>query len=216
MDQNAYIKAVVRKLKCSGTKKKEIAKQLRSDIGIALEEGRTMDQIFSEMGSASQLAEEFNENMPKEELKKAKRSFVLKMAAAAVIFLALLGGLLYWWIPKQKSMEDSTRFEEDTVISQVETIITLLNEEDYDTLQRSYITQEMETYVTKEYIDEAKARIDQDWGGFVSFGTSYMAEVSQMNENYAVTQINVAYENTSVLFTITLDEDLMLAGLFMR
>ena len=50
----------------------------------------------------------------------------------------------------------------------------------------------------------------------MSFGTMYQAEIKQMGTTCIMTQVNVSYENVSVTYTITLDKDLRLMGLYMK
>ena len=78
MNQEKYVIAVLKKLKCSGSKKKEIRKELESDIAAALENGESLEEIMARMGSPASLAGEFNDNFSKEEItafKKAERAW---------------------------------------------------------------------------------------------------------------------------------------------
>ena len=43
-----------------------------------------------------------------------------------------------------------------------------------------------------------------------------MAEITQMNRHFAVCQVNVSYENVSVVYTITFDENMNVAGLYFK
>lgn len=216
MEQHSYIRAVIKKLKCSGAKKKEIEKQLQSDIGIALEEGRALSEILQEMGSPSDLAAEFNENMPEEERKKAHRAKVGKIAAVIVVLLLAAGVFGYWWLPKIREVKEDSRFEKTTVTQQVQTVIALMDEGDYDTLSEEYATTQMAEYLNADYMDAIKAQLAADWGARVSFGNAYMAEISQQGQDYVVVEMTVTYENISVIYKITLDEDLKVAGLYIR
>ena len=73
MNQEKYVIAVLKKLKCSGSKKKEIRKELESDIAAALENGESLEEIMARMGSPASLAGEFNDNFSKEEITAFKR-----------------------------------------------------------------------------------------------------------------------------------------------
>lgn len=126
MNQKTYIKTVGRQLNCSTSRKKEIQRQLESDIHAALEQGETMEEICQRMGSPIELAEEFNENLSEEEHKLAKRNKVRKtITVILIIFLALgLGG--FWLLPKSTPIEKSTVFEEEQLEIQTMEIISLL------------------------------------------------------------------------------------------
>lgn len=216
MKQKQYIKAVVRKLKCSGSKKKEIEKQLYSDIGIALEEGSDINEVLQEMGSVSELAAEFNENMPKVELQKAKRAWIIKIIAALIVVLIVLGIAVYWWWPKIKWMDEKSRFDKEIVEQKVQEIIELLDCGEYEILREDYADDIMYPYLTEEYFESVKIQLNEDWGKREAFGNSYMTEVSQQNEVYAIVEKNVTYENVSVIYTLTFDEEMELAGLYIR
>ena len=69
----------------------------------------------------------------------------------------------------------------------------------------------------KEALEGAKQQLGSgEWGAFQSFGTSYTAEIEQMGKKYVMVQMNAVYENTSVTYTITLDENLKLAGFYVK
>ena len=215
MEQKAYIRAVMRALKCSGTKKKEIRKQLESDIGIALEEGRPIAEVLEEMGSASELATDFNENMSPEELKKAKQARIGKVIAFVAVFLLAVGIFLYWWLPKAKWVGPDGGDKETRAKERAQEVVELLDAGDYDVLKENAVAL-MEDYLTSEYMGEAKAQLSTDWGERVSVGTGYVVEVSQQGQTYQIVELQVVYENVSVIYSITLDEELRLAGLYMR
>ena len=215
MEQKAYIRAVMRELKCFGTKKKEIRKQLESDIGIALEEGRPVAEVLEEMGSASELAAEFNENMTPEEQKKAKQARIGKVIALVVVFLLAVGIFLYWWLPKAKWVGSDGGDKETRAKERAQEVVELLDAGDYDVLKENAIAL-MADYLTPEYMGEAKAQLSTDWGERVSVGTGYVVEVSQQGQTYQIVELQVVYENVSVIYSITLDEELRLAGLYMR
>ena len=57
MNAKQYINGIVQKIKCSGEKKKEIRKQLFTDINFRLEQGESLEDIISRMGSIKEIAE---------------------------------------------------------------------------------------------------------------------------------------------------------------
>ena len=61
-----------------------------------------------------------------------------------------------------------------------------------------------------------KQILEEDWGERGQFGTAYIAELSQGNEHYAVGEIMVAYEKVNVTYRLTFDQDMRLAGLYVR
>jgi len=70
--------------------------------------------------------------------------------------------------------------------------------------------------LNEEYMLEAKNMINDNWGELKKIGTLYAVEVAQNNVNYTVVQVNATYENLSIAYTITFDDELKLAGVYFR
>ena len=73
MDAEKYVKKIVRNLKCTGAKKKEIGDSLLSDIAARREQGEPMEQIMESMGSPEEIAEAFSQNLSDADRKAYKR-----------------------------------------------------------------------------------------------------------------------------------------------
>lgn len=105
----------------------------------------------------------------------------------------------------------STEVEERTV-----EVVELVSNNDYQTLRDDYAVEEMKEVLNEEYMLEAKKMINDNWGELKGIGTVYSVEVAQNNVNYTVVQVNATYENLSIAYTITFDEELKLAGIYFR
>ena len=208
-----YVKSIVKKLRCSGTKKQEIKKWLESDISAAIEGGESMESIRERMGTPENAAKEFNDNFPPEELRAAGRSKKVKIAAVIVLVLAVLALFVYWLLPKVST--EIIHFDEEKVKERVTLIIDLLDADDYEEIKK-YSIDAMKTDGVEKSIREIKALFGSDWGKRESFGAMYMVEFTQMGQRMVTVQVNASYENTSVTYTITLDKDLQLGGLYMK
>ncbi len=215
MQQEEYIKSVVRKLQCSGQKREEIEKELVSDIQTALANGESWEEIENRMGTSDQLAKEFNENLTPEEPAGRKRKQGFLIAGIIVGILVLLGAGVFWILPKSYELEKSGIFQEAVVLEQTEEIIALLDMEDYAALG-DYADEKMQSYIQGNSIAEAKAIFGEELGENQGITSSYMAEVRQSGKRYAMIQATVQYENRSVTYTISYDEDMRLAGLYMK
>lgn len=216
MNRDKYVKAVTKKLKCSKKKKKEIERELEADIQIALENGEEWIQIKDRMGNPSSLAMEFNENLSKIELVSFKRIKRIKIICIIVIILGLIGTGIYFMLPKTYDIDNGSIFNKNTVVSQADKIIDLLNKNDYDIINNQYADSKMKIALKGTAIADAKEKVGTNWGEFKSFTSEYTAEVKQMGKKYAVAQITALYENRSVTYTISFDEDMKLAGLYMK
>ncbi len=216
MDQKAYIKEVSKYLKCSASKRKEIEKQLESDILTAVEKGEAFDQIRSRMGTPKELAEEFNENLSAEELKGAKRkkAYMIIMVTAGV--LVVLGILGYWLIPKPMSIEENPVFDKERLEIRAKAVILALDMEEYETLQSEYAAEKMKPHLTQEAMEQAKRSISDNWGSQISLGNVYMSGIRQRGDEYVAVQVNVGYENANVTYTLSFDTEYKLIGLYMK
>lgn len=215
MNVNHYINKIVRKIKCSTAKKKEIKKELLADIELRQEQGESLQSIISQMGSINEVAESFNENISQKE----KRKYVLKkmiFIACLVAFIVLSAIMvLYKIVPKSVNIENSEYFDKEVVEDTVKETIILLDDEKYSILQENAIEQ-MKKVLNAEEIGNAKAQVTDEWGKRQSFGTIYMIEMIQGKEHYAVAEIAVSYEYVTAVYRLTYDKDMRLAGLYVR
>ena len=90
-----------------------------------------------------------------------------------------------------------------------------MDDGDYEALQKK-ATSQMAEVLNADTMEAAKLQVGADWGEQTAAGTIYMQEIVQMNVHYAICQVNVAYENRSVTYTITFDKEMKLAGMYMK
>ena len=213
MDAEKYVKKIVRNLKCTGAKKKEIGDSLLSDIAARREQGEAMEQIMESMGSPEEIAEAFSQNLSDADRKAYKRrriGMTIGQIVAALVFLSVLA---WWMIPKPAALGDD--LSQEAVTASVENVSVMLNQNDFDGLQELAVD-ELKSKLTQETMDEVRKNISEDWGEMQSIGKVYMQGLKQKGKVMVVTQVDAVYENVSVVYTISFDEDLRLGGLYMR
>ena len=213
MDAEKYVKKIVRNLKCTGAKKKEIGDSLLSDIAARREQGEAMEQIMESMGSPEEIAEAFSQNLSDADRKAYKRrriGMTIGQIVAALVFLSVLA---WWMIPKPAALGDN--LSQEAVTASVENVVVMLNQNDFDGLQELAVD-ELKSKLTQETLDEVRKGISEDWGEMQSIGKVYMQGLKQKGKVMVVTQVDAVYENVSVVYTISFDEDLRLGGLYMR
>ncbi len=215
MDANKYVNAIARKIKCGGKKKKEIKKQLMTDIDMRMKQGEQLEEIILQMGTAKEIADGFNENISSKEQKRYARNKVLKIVLPIVVVLGFLVLYGYWMLPKSYDIGQSECFDQEQVEAAMKETIELLDAGDYVALQESAIPQ-MQSLLNAETMDKAKGALSDDWGERKQFGTIYMVEVVQGNMHFAVGEITVAYENVSATYRLTYDEKMRLSGIYVR
>lgn len=215
MNAEKYVKDIVSKIKCTGAKKKEIEKQLLSDISMRMGQGETLEQIMESMGTAQEIAAAFSQDLPETERKAQRKKKIGIIIAAIVIGVLLLCAYVWWSFPKALDIKDIESVTEEAINAQVETVVTLLNENDFETL-RGMAVDELQNALTQENIDKARKSISDEWGEMLVIGSIYAQGVKQKGRILIITQTDVMYENTSATYTITFDENLRLAGIYMR
>ena len=215
MDAKKYVNAIVRKIKCDGKKKKEIKKQLLTDIHVRMKQGEQLEEIISQMGAVKEIADSFNENISLEEQKRYVRNKVMKIAISIIAVLIFLISFVYWMFPKSFDIEQSKYFDKDQVETAMKETIELLDAGDYVALQES-VTPKMQTLLNAETMDDVKGMLSDDWGERKMFGAVYMVELIQGSGHFAVGEITVTYENVSVTYRLTYDEDMRLSGIYVR
>lgn len=210
-----YVRAVVKRVQCSSVKKKEIEKQLLSDITAAEEAGGNRKDILESMGSAAEMAEEFNSNLSEDELKRYKRQKAIKIASIVIILIIGLIIYVYWLFPKTVDFGTSGLFEEQEVENQIKWVVHLIEENECEALKKVSV-EEMKKLITETLLKQSKDMVSDDWGEFKEFGNLYLTELKQKGQSYAVGQVTVSYENVSVTYLVTLDKELKLAGFYIR
>lgn len=215
MDEKRYVNAVARKLKCGGTRKREIKRQLLADMQARENQGERLDDIISRMGKAEEIAEGFNENISVEERKRYARNRVLKIVIPIALALFFLGMAGYWLFPKTVDIEKSRYFDKEEVEAAMKETVELLDAEEYAALQEN-ATAQMQSLLNAETRESMRETLSDDWGERRQFGAVYLVEVVQGNRHLAVGEMTVTYENVSVTYRLTYDEDMRLAGIYVR
>lgn len=216
MNAEKYVNDIVRRIKCTGAKRKEIRSQLLSDIAVREGQGEPMEQIIESMGSAQEIAEAFCQNLPDSDRKAYRRKrtgMILGAIGLVLLFLLSLGYYIWWLFPKPTELRED--FSQEEITAEVQKVVGLLDQNDFEALREISID-EMSAVLTQEAIDRIRKEISDDWGGRQSFGHVYVQGAKQRGEYIIVTQTDVIYENISVVYTISFDQDLRLAGIYMR
>lgn len=219
MKAETYVDKIVKQIQCSKSKKEEIRKQLLGDIRERVAAGESEEAVIAQMGTVEELAQEFNESFSAKERKRSRKAKSTKMIIITILVIiglfAIATALLYWMLPKGTDISESSIFVKEQVEARVEEVINLLDDGAYDTLAEN-ATEQMAGVLNDEDMDAAKQLVGDDWGARVELGTIYMQEVEQQGVHYVITQVAASYENVTVTYTITFDENMKLAGIYMK
>lgn len=215
MDTRQYVNAAVKKIKCTGKRKKEIKKQLLTDIEMRTNQGERPEEIISQMGTPEEIANSFNEDISMAEQKRYGRNKVLKVVIPIVVILVLLCALIYWVFPKTADIGQSEYFDRQQVETAMKETVELLDAGDYAALQESAIPK-MKSLINEQLRDNIRKPFAEDWGEREQFGTVYMVEIVQAGRHMAVGEMTVTYKNVSVTYRLTYDEEMRFAGIYVR
>ena len=219
MKAETYVDKIVKQMQCSKSKKEEIRKQLLGHIRERVAAGESEEAVIAQMGTVEELAQEFNDSFSAKERKRSRKSRSTKMIIITILVIiglfAIATALLYWMLPKGTDISESSTFVKEQVEARVEEVINLLDDGAYDTLAEN-ATEQMAGVLNDEDMDAAKQLVGDDWGARVELGTIYMQEVEQQGVHYVITQVAASYENVTVTYTITFDENMKLAGIYMK
>lgn len=217
MNEKKYLKIIKKQLKCSSAKKKEILRQIQSDIAIALEQGKNIEDALNEIGNPMDVVSEFNDSMDTAEIAQGKREKRRKIIALAVggvlIFILLLVLLGHLLLPRVSDISESGRFSEEKVTEQTKQIIQYIDNEDFEAL-KPLMSEEL--LKSESAIREAKATLAENFGDFQSWGKFYIVEAEQLGQHIAVVEVSAVYENISVTYRLSFNEEMLLIGLYMR
>ena len=215
MTAQVYVNQIVKKVKCSGKKRKEIHRQLLADIQTEIGQGVPLDVIMLRMGEPIAIAEEFNQNLSQQEYRKYKRGFFAKLAAGIVAVIAVLIIIAVWFLSIGLPFGTSGLYTQAEVEARSKEVIRLLDAGDYEAL-RAGAADHMQNILTEETIGPAKKLAGMDWGEFREFGKCYLSEQWTRGKTRAVAQINAAYENIGITYTLFFNSDLKLSGLYIK
>lgn len=216
MTAEKYVKEVSKLLKCRTAKKKEIKDKLLSDINSAVASGEKLEDVLAKMGIPWDFANRYNDNFDKEERNAAKREKTIKIWGIVIAVLVIAAGLIYWNMPKWSDISESTVFSEEQVRTAAEEIITLYGNDEYEAVV-AYMTDDMKKVLNASTLSLSKSQmVTADFGEFQSFGQMYLSEAKQGRKRFAMVQVSVAYTNTSVTYTLTFDEEMKLAGFYIK
>ena len=139
--------------------------------------------------------------------KKKKISIII-----SVIFVVVAATAIYFAMPKNKDLSESSVFDKAEVEALAGQVVDYINAEDYDSL-KAIAVDEMAEIMNQERMDEAKARVSEDWGAFKEISSITTTEVNQRGMTAAVAYVSAAYENADIRYTFAFDEDMKLASL---
>ena len=133
-----------------------------------------------------------------------------------VIAVVVVGVWMFSWMQKQNSgLENSEIFSSEVVEAEMRNVIELLNKEDYEALHE-ISDDTMKEFLTPEVWGDAKVQFSENWGELEKLGNIYLSEAEQNGLPMVAGQVKATYENVKVTYTIVFNEEMQLAGLYIK
>ncbi|WP_315436632.1 DUF3887 domain-containing protein [uncultured Selenomonas sp.] len=115
----------------------------------------------------------------------------------------------------QEQAAEQTPFDVQVVEQHVMATIARFEKDDVTGLQAEATT-ELRPHLTAEQISGAKAEYAPKWGARAGVGKPLMTAGKEGDKWYVICELAVGYKATAVVYRLTYDENMKLAGLFVR
>lgn len=215
MTANQYVKSITKEIICDKKRRKDIQKQLKAEIQERMNNGEKLEDIIEDMGTVKEIAASFNETAGIVLNKSHTGKKLFKAIAPILAIMILLVALVSAMLPKSRDLSKSEKFNQETVDAAVMQTLDLLDQNDYEALQK-YAREDMVSVLTEDTMNPVKDKILLNWGERVSVGKIYSVEIIQKDQHFATSQVNVVYDRVNVTYTMSFDEDMHIAGLYLK
>ncbi len=213
MNKKQYIKKVIRLLGCSRQQKRKIQLDLENDIEMALKQGESLEDIIQRMGAPEEVAREFNENMGVQPPRSHKKKIIIIIGLLVGVGLAVFL-FIRSMIPEYTDLQDSSYFQQEQVAQiMAEVILDVSPLDEQSLIERCDET--MAQTLTEHSLSEALESLGE-LGDFQRITSERYVEVNQNGYICVIGEIVALYQKRSVTYTITLDQNYQLAGLYMK
>ena len=115
----------------------------------------------------------------------------------------------------EQSAEEQAPFDVQVVEQHVMATIDRFEKDDIVGLQRE-ATLELRPHLTAEQVTGAKAEFAPKWGPRGAVGKPLMSAGKEDDKWYVICELAVGYKATAVVYRLTYDENMKLAGFFVR
>lgn len=115
----------------------------------------------------------------------------------------------------EQSAEEQALFDVQVVEQHVMATITRFEKDDITGLQAE-ATAELRPHLTAEQVTGAKAEFAPKWGPRGAVGKPLMTAGKEGDKWYVICELAVGYKATAVVYRLSYDENMKLAGFFVR
>ena len=108
-------------------------------------------------------------------------------------------------------------YKEDEVVAKAKNVVDTINSLDYDAVA-SFVRSDLQSQLPADALESAWGTQLSDAGAFKEYKSTsaYGQKSKSTGEDYAVCILVCSYENAAHTFTISMDKDLAVVGLYMK
>lgn len=108
-------------------------------------------------------------------------------------------------------------YDENTVIDRAKEIVQIISSQDYDSVNAE-LRDDLQDQLTSNKLQDALGKKLIDAGAFIEYGSiSTLGQKSKSTEeDYATVVLVGKYDNSDLVFTITMDSNLDIVGLYVK
>ena len=207
MTEQQFLRQIKRLLHCKADKKREILRQLESDIASAKEGGKSWEEIRQEWGTPEQFVSEFNEDG--RSIQKGKR-----------IFACVAAGVWFAHSHEKNSGQQLTKNVETQKIEKipdvVREVITDFSDGAYEKFIARCDAKMQAAFSKKNWEDAQKIASSQMIEKAENEKLLSVTQTTQAGQNLKVYQVAVDYGKRQIVYTISLDTENLIAGFYFK
>ena len=210
MTEQQFLRQIKRLLHCKADKKREILRQLESDIASAKEGGKSWEEIRQEWGTPEQFVSEFNEDG--RSIQKGKR-ILIGSVAVLVLFACVAAGVWFAHSHEKNSGQQLTKNVETQKIEKIPDVVREVITDFSDGAYEKFIARcdaKMQAAFSKKNWEDAQ-KIASENEKLLS-----VTQTTQAGQNLKVYQVAVDYGKRQIVYTISLDTENLIAGFYFK
>ena len=217
MTEQQFLRQIKRLLHCKADKKREILRQLESDIESAKEGGKRWEEIRQEWGTPEQFVSEFNEDG--RSIQKGKR-ILIGSVAVLVLFACVAAGVWFAHSHEKNSGQQLTKNVETQKIEKipdvVREVITDFSDGAYEKFIARCDAKMQAAFSKKNWEDAQKIASSQMIEKAENEKLLSVTQTTQAGQNLKVYQVAVDYGKRQIVYTISLDTENLIAGFYFK
>ena len=213
MTEQQFLRQIKRLLHCKADKKREILRQLESDIASAKEGGKSWEEIRQEWGTPEQFVSEFNEDG--RSIQKGKR-ILIGSVAVLVLFACVAAGVWFAHSHEKNSGQQLTKNVETQKIEKIPDVVREVITDFSDGAYEKFIARcdaKMQAAFSKKNWEDAQkiASSKAENEKLLS-----VTQTTQAGWDLKVYQVAVDYGKRQIVYTISLDTENLIAGFYFK